>query len=106
VVVLSQQVQIAKEAVKDVLGEQRTNTLKRMLGRDPSPVAPKARVRIVDQPQPSSGSAPIPLVVTTSLSRHDLALGAPVEHLLPGSDAAYRQRRLEIIDAYYDVEDD
>lgn len=106
VVVLSQQVQIAKEAVKDVLGEQRTNTLKRMLGRDPSPVAPKARVRIVDQPQPSSGSAPIPLVVTNSLSRHDLALGAPVEHLLPGSDAAYRQRRLEIIDAYYDVEDD
>jgi hypothetical protein len=102
-VVLSQQVQIAKEALKDALGEERTNALKRLLGREGSPVAEQTRVRITDHPQPTGGQGATPLAVTEALSRPDLDLGTPIEHLLPGSSAAYRERRLEMIKSYYEV---
>jgi hypothetical protein len=103
--VLSQQVQLAKESMKDALGEERTNALKRMLGREPSPEGEKLRVRIVGRPEPENQSTTTPLAVTTSLSRVDLELGTPIEHLLPGSSPAYRERRLEMIGTYYEVED-
>jgi hypothetical protein len=102
--VLSQQVQLAKESMKDALGEERTNALKRMLGREATPEGEKVRVRIVDHPQLEGQSTTTPLAVTTSLSRPDLELGTPIEHLLPGSSAAYRERRIAMIEAYYEVE--
>ena len=102
-VVVSQQIQIAKEALKDRLGEERTNTLKRMLGREPSPVGEKVKVRIVDQPRSPNGAGATPLAVTEDLSRSDLDLGTPIEHLLPGSSDGYRVKRLEMVETYYEV---
>jgi hypothetical protein len=103
-VVVSQQVQIAKDSAKDALGEDRTNALKRLLGREPSPVGNRARVRVVQTPQPSTGLDPVPLAVTETLHREDLDLGTPIEHVLPGSSEGYRERRMEIVETYYDVE--
>jgi hypothetical protein len=103
-VVASQQIQIGKDAAKDILGEARTNALKRLLGREPSPVGNRARVRVVQTPQPSTGLDPVPLAMTESLRREDLDLGTPIEHLLPGSSEGYRERRMEIVETYYDVE--
>jgi hypothetical protein len=103
-VVVSQQIQNAKDAAKSALGEDRTNSLKRILGREPSPVGHRAQVRIVQTPQPSTGLDPVPLAVTESLRREDLDLGTPIEHLLPGSSGGYRDKRMEIIATYYDVE--
>jgi hypothetical protein len=60
-------------------------------------------VRITDHPQPTGGQGATPLAVTEALSRPDLDLGTPIEHLLPGSSAAYRERRLEMIKSYYEV---
>jgi predicted glycosyltransferase len=103
-VVISQEIQNAKESVKSALGEERTNGLKRLLGREASPIGSKVHVRLVQTPQPSTGLDPVPLAVTESLRREDLDLGTPIEHLLPGSSEGYRERRVELIETYYDLE--
>ncbi|HEY6628586.1 MAG TPA: glycosyltransferase, partial [Acidimicrobiia bacterium] len=103
-VVVSQQVQVGKESLKGALGEERTNSLKRLMGREPSPIRAKTKVRVVQTPQPSTGLDPLPLAVTESLRREDLDLGTPIEHLLPGSSAAYREKRMEIIATYYELD--
>jgi hypothetical protein len=94
----------AKEAVKTSLGEERTEQLKRMLGREPSPVGHRTAVHLVDEPEEPSGET-LPLAILENIDQADLKRSSPVEHLLPNSSAAYRNRRLEIIDHYYDVVD-
>jgi len=101
-VAVSEQVQRAKDAVKDALGEERTNSLKRLLGRHPTPITNRAEVRLVDQADhPSDG--PTPLLITERLDGSILRGPIPVEHILPGSSEGYLQHRLEMIHAYYDV---
>jgi hypothetical protein len=101
-VAVSEQAQRAKDALKDALGEERTNTLKRLLGRHPTPITNRAEVRLVDQAvEPSPG--PTPLLVTGDLDGPILRGPIPVEHILPGSSEGYRRRRLEMIHDYYDV---
>lgn len=101
-VAVSEQTQRAKDAVKEVLGEERTNSLKQMLGRHPTPIAHRNEVRLVDQITELS-DGPVPLLVTEELTGEMLRRPTPVEHLLPGSGAGYREQRLEMINTYYDV---
>jgi hypothetical protein len=96
------QAQKLKEVVKDALGAERTDRLKRMLGRAPTPIGRRSTVRIVDYPQ-TTQDPPLPLAVTEHITGEDLRIDAPVEHLLEGSSENYRVRRLGIIDHYYDV---
>jgi hypothetical protein len=101
-VAVSEQAQRAKDVLKDALGEERTNVLKRLLGRHPTPITNRAEVRLVDEVvEPSPG--PTPLLVTGDLDGPILRGPIPVEHILPGSSDGYRQRRLEMIHDYYDV---
>ncbi len=104
-VAIADTVQRAKDSVKVALGEERTDSLKRMLGREPTPRGQRTTVHLVSSPVVAEGEGPIPLAVTTELTRADLDLGAPIEHLLPGSSDDYRARRLELIGDYYDVVD-
>jgi hypothetical protein len=101
-VAVSEQVQRAKDAIKEVLGEERTNSLKRALGRHPTAIANRTQVRLVDEmPGPSDGE--VPLLVTEKLDGDVLRAPIPVEHILSGSSDEYRARRLEMIHTYYDV---
>jgi predicted glycosyltransferase len=100
---VSDTVQRAKDSFKDRLGEERTESLKRVLGREPAPRGQRTTVQVVQAPQLPAGEGPMPLAVTSELRRSDLDLEAPIEHLLPGASDAYRARRLELIANYYDV---
>ncbi|MGH8915153.1 MAG: glycosyltransferase [Acidimicrobiia bacterium] len=101
-IAIAEQTQRAKDAMKDALGEERTKSLKRMLGRHPTPIAHRAEVRLVEQ-EVSHPDGPLPLLVTESLTNQVLKRPAPVEHILPGSSPTYRDHRLELIRTYYDV---
>jgi hypothetical protein len=101
-VAVGEQVQLAKDAVKAALGEERTNSLKRLLGRHATPIADRQEVVLVNRAvEPSEG--PLPLLMTESLEGGILRGPIPVEHILPGSSEGYRERRLEMIHTYYDV---
>jgi hypothetical protein len=100
--VVDGQVQRMKDVVKRALGDERTEAMKRMLGRAPTPVGRRSRVRVVDSVEAGS-EEPIALAFTEQVTGDDLRGDSPVEHLLPGSSQAYRQTRLGIIDHYYDV---
>jgi predicted glycosyltransferase len=100
---VSDTVQRAKDSLKDRLGEERTESLKRALGRQPTPRGQRTTVQVVPTPQRREGEGPVPLALTSDLDRSDLDLGVPIEHLLPGSSEGYRARRLELIANYYDV---
>ena len=65
--------------------------------------AGRTRVRLVDAPEQGS-LEPLTLVLTHERSTELLQSETPVEHLLAGSSAAYRKRRLELIDSYYHVQ--
>ncbi len=104
-VAIADTVQRAKDSVKVAIGEERTDSLKRMLGREPAARGKRTEVRLVDVPETPIGGGPLPLAITTELSRSDLDLGAPFEHLLPDSSEEYRKRRLEVVSEYYDVVD-
>ncbi|MGA7227975.1 MAG: glycosyltransferase [Acidimicrobiia bacterium] len=100
--VVDGQIQRVKDMVKGALGDERTEAVKRMLGRAPTPIGKRSQVRIVESPETAS-APPIPLVVTEQVTGDDLRGDSPVEHLLPGSSQTYRETRLSIIDHYYDV---
>ncbi len=104
-VAIADTVQRAKDSVKGALGEERTDSLKRMLGREPTPRGQRTTVHLVSSPVARDGDGPVPLAVTSQLTRADLELGTPIEHLLPGSSDDYRARRLELVGDYYDVVD-
>lgn len=97
----------AKESVKRALGPDGTNRVRRLLGRAPTPIAERVRVRIVDgayeTAEPTDG---IPsLTLSESIGVDVLTGDDPVEHLLAGSSTDYRTSRRAIIDRYYDVAD-
>ena len=48
------------------------------------------------------GEAPS-LVITSERDRIDPHAVYPIEHVLAGSSSGYQQRRLEIVDKYYEV---
>ena len=101
-VAVAEQTQRAKDAVKDALGEERTNSLKRMLGRRQTAIAHRSQVQLVDEVAESSNGS-LPLLVTERLTGEVLRGSFPVEHILPGSSKGYRDRRLDLIHSYYDV---
>ena len=94
--------QMVKDAIKDALGEERTESLKRRLGRSPSPAGQRTKVHIADGPD-SHDTPTLPVVVTSQLDRELLAMENPLEHVLAGSSGSYRERRLDLIQTYYDV---
>ncbi len=102
-VAISELTQSGKDRIKHWLGEKRTNSLKRMLGREPSTIAHRTRVEIVDDDTDVTVVGSTPLLVTEALSGEKLRADRPLEHLLPGSSQVYRERRMELIDTYYDV---
>jgi len=103
-VAISEQTQKVKDLVKDVLGEERTNAIKGLLGREPSSIGDRMRVRLVDNPTESTGGV-IPLLITSDVTADLLRGPIPVEHILPAASDAYGDRRLEMIRTYYDVVD-
>jgi len=101
-VALAERSQRAKDAIKEVLGDKRTEQLKRLLGRQPSPVGQRSEVRIADQ-LTAEADGPLPLLLTSELTEETMRAELPVEHILPGTSQAYRERRLDLIHNYYDV---
>jgi hypothetical protein len=99
--VRAERAQMVRDAVKDALGEDRVESLKRRLGRNP-PAGRRTRVHISDGPDCRDPST-LPVVVTSQLDRALLAMQNPLEHVLVGSSGSYRERRLELIHTYYDV---
>jgi len=95
-------VERVKEGVRNVLGDERTETLKKALGRQPSPVHQRATVRVVDA-MGGAGGDPTELAFVPAVTSADLRQDQPVEHLLDGSSTGYEDRRREIIERYYDV---
>jgi hypothetical protein len=101
-VAVAEGTQALKDRIKELIGEERTNSLKKMLGRGPTPITHRATV-IVTNEVPSEIDEALPLLLTEDLDGELLAGNFPVEHLLPDSSDEYRQHRLDLIDMYYDV---
>ena len=99
-------VERGKVLVQNTLGDERTESLKRMLGRPPWPVYEKAQVTLSDATGGGGDADHLELALVRSLSAEELRLNQPIEHLLAGSSDDYEQKRREIIDLYYDVEPD
>lgn len=93
-----------KDLLREVMGDQRTERLKRLLGRRPTPVHERASVRVVDA---AGGGSPddLELAVVRSVSADDLRSDQPIEHVLSKGSVGYESARREIIDRYYDVGD-
>ena len=96
------QVEGAKDLVRGVLGEERIEGLKRVLGRRPKPIYQKATVTLTDK---TGGGDPdnLELALARSVSTAELRADQPIEHLLAGSSDSYENKRREIIDRHYDV---
>jgi Glycosyltransferase family 28 C-terminal domain len=96
----------ARAAAVRMLGPGGTAFVRRALGRRqyPGPARPLTVRPVEDGPDvtgPATG--PDSLVLTERLDPELLRAGHPVEHLLPGSSAAYREERMRIARRYYDV---
>jgi hypothetical protein len=92
----------AKEITRATLGEERTERLKRLLGRRPTPVHERSTVKVVDSFEPA-GEGALALAVLRSLDGAALGGDQPIEHVLPTGSLEYEMGRREIIDHYYDV---
>jgi hypothetical protein len=93
----------AKQMLKESLGPERTNTVRRFLGRPTSPVGHRLRVAISDtgpvETDPDTRTLSFP-----ESPDIDTLLGAnPVEHLLPNGSGAYKTRRRLIAHDYFEV---
>ncbi len=96
------QVEGSKDLVRRILGEERIEGLKRVLGRPPKPIYQKATVTLTDET--GGGDADnLELALARSVSTAELRADQPIEHLLAGSSDIYENKRLEIIDRHYDV---
>ncbi len=96
------QIERGKELVRHILGEERTEELKRMLGRTPKPIYKRSKVTLAETT--GGGNADnLELALVRSVSTDELRSGQPIEHLLAGSPDSYENKRREIIDRYYDV---
>ncbi|MGH8945787.1 MAG: glycosyltransferase [Acidimicrobiia bacterium] len=91
----------AKQRLKEILGVEGTNQVRRLLGRPPLPSARRARVILGSDTDPPPGARR--LLLTSEADVSVLAGDDPVEHLLPGSSEAYRTSRRLIIDRYYQL---
>jgi hypothetical protein len=98
----AEQLQRGKDVVKTMLGEERTNALKKALGRRPTEINDRTEVRLSDAPAKGT-DGPLPLLMTEDLSGVSLTGPGPVEHILAGAGPEYLARRRELIDLYYDV---
>lgn len=96
--------QRAREAAKDVLGPERSDRLRVLLGRDPvRGRASRMRVRPTTDPYAPQIDGEPTLLFGDTVPADRMMSGDPVEHLVSGSSAAYRDRRREIADEYYDL---
>ncbi|MET0566977.1 MAG: glycosyltransferase [Acidimicrobiia bacterium] len=86
-----------------LLGEKGKATVKRLLGRTvPDYTTERRRVRLGDkEATPERGI--LRLLVTSERDRIDPRAAYPIEHVLKGSTPGYRQRRMEIVEKYYEV---
>jgi len=91
--------QTLERAAQRTLARAAPSRLARSLGLSDASLS---RVRLPESPEADAGDA-LPLVLTHEPSAQLLQGDAPVEHLLPGSSEAYRRRRVELIDSYYEV---
>jgi len=86
-----------------VLGEKGKARVKKLLGRTvPDYTTERRRVRLGDPPTGPEGDL-LTLVIASDRSRIDPRASYPIEHVLAGSSSGYQQRRLEIVDKYYEV---
>jgi UDP:flavonoid glycosyltransferase YjiC (YdhE family) len=86
-----------------VLGERGKATVKRLLGRTvPDYTTERRRVRLSGPPAPAEDGI-LSLVITSERDRIDPRAAYPIEHVLQGSSPGYRQRRMEIVEKYYEV---
>ncbi len=54
-------------------------------------------------PKPHRRARILSLVITSERARIDPRAAYPIEHVLDGSTPGYRQRRMEIVEKYYEV---
>ena len=86
-----------------ILGERGKARVKKLLGRTvPDYTTERRRVRLGDPPTGPEGDV-LTLVIASDRARIDPRASYPIEHVLAGSSSGYRQRRLEIVDKYYEV---
>ncbi|MBW3667471.1 MAG: UDP-N-acetylglucosamine--LPS N-acetylglucosamine transferase [Actinobacteria bacterium] len=90
----------AKQRLKELIGVEGTNLVRKVLGRPP--IADAGRLEVVlDSEKPPPGTRRLWLTSEIDVSR--LSGDDPVEQLLPGSSASYQTTRRLIIDRYYEV---
>lgn len=95
-------VESGKDVVRRVLGEGRTESLKRILGRPPKPIHSRSTVTLTEKT--GGGDADdLELALVRSLSTTDLHFDQPIEHVLAGASKDYEGKRLSIIERYYDI---
>jgi hypothetical protein len=91
----------AKQALKETLGVEGTNLVRRLLGRPAVTAARRNPVVLEANEDPPPGARH--LLVTSEADVSLLAGDDPVEHLLPDSSEAYETSRRLIVDRYYEV---
>jgi hypothetical protein len=99
----SESVLWAKEAIKAALGEERTASLKRLFGREPTPAHGRTQVRVTNQIAEPVRDRLTNLALVGTVSETQLRIDAPIEHVMPGTSVEYETRRREIVAEYYDV---
>jgi hypothetical protein len=96
-------VQWAKEAAKEALGEERTASIKRFLGREATPAHGRTQVKVTDHIAEPVQDRLTDVALVKTVTESQLRFDAPIEHVMPGSSAGYETRRREIVAEYYDV---
>ena len=99
----SERVQWAKEATKEALGEKRTASLKRLLGREATPAHGRTQVRVTNHIAEPSRDQLTDLALVGTVSETQLRIDAPIEHVMAGTSVKYETRRREIVEEFYDV---
>jgi hypothetical protein len=94
-----------REWIKRGLGPEVADRVRRLLGRPASSgIAADLLVSLTTDPAAfEAGTSPTPLLVTDTVTNDLVRQGPPVEHVLAGTSAGYRAKRMAIIDRYYDV---
>ena len=93
-----------REGVKERLGPERTERIRRLRGRDRGGPATKLTVEVVEElTDQTLHPGALPLLLSDRVGAPELALGTPVEHLVAGSSPEYRARRRRIAEDFYDI---
>ena len=92
-----------KNRTKEIIGQDATNRVRSLLGRDPIAFGERTTVSVVEDAVDAAFDGAVPLLFGQVAPNEVVSDRMPVEHVRNGSSGAYRKRRRAIIDRYYDV---